>query len=124
MSRIGFEWFFNFFQPFLLASMLYLFAFLVAGVGMLGYERTLNRTAFAMIALTFGLHMFAADRSDDYFRTSAGDESVFDRRFHRLGDRAVGADLRADLSAGRRQYPGVGLRIHDAVDRALPRRRR
>ena len=59
MSRIGFEWFFNFFQPFLLASMLYLFAFLVAGVGMLGYERTLNRTAFAMIALTFGLHMFA-----------------------------------------------------------------
>ena len=59
MSRIGFEWFFNSFQPFLLASMLYFVAFLVAGIGMLGYERTLNRTAFAMIALTFGLHMFA-----------------------------------------------------------------
>ena len=59
MSRLGFEWFFNFFQPFLLASMLYFFAFLVAAGGMLGFEKTLNRTAFGMIGLTFGLHMFA-----------------------------------------------------------------
>ncbi|TXT22048.1 MAG: cytochrome C assembly protein [Planctomycetota bacterium] len=59
MSRIGFEWFFNSFQPFLLSSMLYLFAFLVAAGGMLGFPKVLNRTAFAMIGLTFVLHMFA-----------------------------------------------------------------
>jgi len=59
MSRIGFECFFNSFQPFLLASMLYFLSFLVAGVAMLGFPRLLNRTAFAMIALTFSLHMFA-----------------------------------------------------------------
>ncbi len=59
MSRIGFEWFFNSFQPFLLASMLYLFAFLVAAGGMLGFPKVLNRTAFGMIGLTFVLHMFA-----------------------------------------------------------------
>ena len=59
MNRIGFECFFNSFQPFLLASMLYFLSFLVAGAGMLGFPRLLNRTAFAMIVLTFGLHMFA-----------------------------------------------------------------
>jgi ABC-type transport system involved in cytochrome c biogenesis permease subunit len=59
MTRIGFEWFFNFFQPFFLASMLDFFAFLIAAVAMLGWSRTLNRTAFAIIALSFALHTFA-----------------------------------------------------------------
>ena len=34
-----------------------------------------------------------ADRADDYFRTSSGDESVFDRRLHRLGNRAAQFDF-------------------------------
>ena len=59
MSRLGFEWFFNSFQPFLLSSMLYFIAFLIAASGMLGFEKTLNRTAFGIIGLTIGLHTFA-----------------------------------------------------------------
>jgi ABC-type transport system involved in cytochrome c biogenesis permease subunit len=59
MSRLGFEWFFNSFQPFLLSSMLYFFAGLLALGAMLGWTRTLNRTAFAICLFTIGLHTFA-----------------------------------------------------------------
>ena len=59
MTRIRFERFFNSFQPFLLASMLYFFAGLLAFAAMIGWTRTLNRTAFAICLFTIGLHTFA-----------------------------------------------------------------
>jgi cytochrome c-type biogenesis protein CcsB len=59
MSRVGFEWFFNSFQPFLLASMLYFLAGLLALGAMLGWTRTLNRTVFGICLFTFGLHTLA-----------------------------------------------------------------
>ncbi|MFM9959596.1 MAG: cytochrome c biogenesis protein CcsA [Planctomycetaceae bacterium] len=59
MSRLGFECFFNSFQPFLLASMIYFLAGLLAFGAMIGWARTLNRTVFAICLFTFGLHTLA-----------------------------------------------------------------
>ncbi len=59
LNRVGYEWFFNQFQPFFLASMLYAFVFLVATLSWLGWTNTLNRTAFWMTCFTLALHTFA-----------------------------------------------------------------
>ena len=59
LSRVSYEWFFNQFQPFFLASMLYAFVFLVATLSWLGWTNTLNRTAFWMTCFTLVLHTFA-----------------------------------------------------------------
>ena len=59
LAKVGYEWFFNHFQPFFLASMLYAFVFLVATLSWLGWTNTLNRTAFWMTCFTLALHTFA-----------------------------------------------------------------
>lgn len=59
MSKVGFESFFNHFQPFMLSAMVYFFAFLAAVTSWLNWERTLSRTAFAMICLGLVVHTFA-----------------------------------------------------------------
>ncbi len=59
LTKVGFESFFNYFQPFFLASMSYFMVFIVATLAWLGWTKTLNRTAFWMICFTLLLHTFA-----------------------------------------------------------------
>lgn len=59
LGKVGFESFFNHFQPFMLAAMIYFFAFLAAVTAWLVWERPLSRSAFAMIALGLVVHTFA-----------------------------------------------------------------
>ncbi len=59
LSKVGYEWFFNQFQPFFLSSMSYFFVFLAATLAWLGWTKTLNRTAFWMTCFTLALHTFA-----------------------------------------------------------------
>ncbi|HID20949.1 MAG TPA: hypothetical protein EYP14_00915, partial [Planctomycetaceae bacterium] len=59
MRKIAFEAFFNHFEPFYYASLLYLLAFLLAVLSWLGWGQVLNRSALWLIVLTFFLHTFA-----------------------------------------------------------------
>ncbi len=58
-SRTNFEAFFNFFEPFYRASVLYVFAFVLVAVGWLGWSGPLNRAAFWLVLFTFVLHTLA-----------------------------------------------------------------
>jgi ABC-type transport system involved in cytochrome c biogenesis permease subunit len=59
LKRIRFEAYFNHFEPFYHASVLYLFAFLLTAASWLGWSRSLNRAAFCLIVLTFLVHTVA-----------------------------------------------------------------
>ncbi|MDA1164099.1 MAG: cytochrome c biogenesis protein CcsA [Planctomycetota bacterium] len=58
-ARVSFETFFNNFSPFYYSAFSYLFAFVFAVAGLLGWSRSLNRTAFLVILATFCVHTFA-----------------------------------------------------------------
>ncbi len=58
-SRTNFEAFFNFFEPFYRASVLYVFAFVLVALSWLGWSGPLNRAAFWLVLFTFALHTFA-----------------------------------------------------------------
>jgi ABC-type transport system involved in cytochrome c biogenesis permease subunit len=58
-SKTNFEAFFNYFEPFYKASVLYLFAFVLVAAGWLGWSRPLNRAALWLVLFTFALHTFA-----------------------------------------------------------------
>jgi ABC-type transport system involved in cytochrome c biogenesis permease subunit len=58
-DRVSFETFFNNFSPFYYSAFSYLFAFIFAVIGLLGWSRPLNRTAFLIILATFCVHTFA-----------------------------------------------------------------
>lgn len=57
--RAGFEVLFNRLEPFYHCTLLYAVAFLVSCIGWLGWERTCNRVALAILASTFITHTFA-----------------------------------------------------------------
>ncbi|MEX2114936.1 MAG: cytochrome c biogenesis protein CcsA [Pirellulales bacterium] len=58
-ARTNFEAFFNFFEPFYRASVLYFFAFVLVALGWLGWSRPLNRAAFWLVLFAFALHTVA-----------------------------------------------------------------
>jgi ABC-type transport system involved in cytochrome c biogenesis permease subunit len=55
----NFETFYNNFRPFYLCWMLYLLAFVIAGLSFLGWTKPLQNAAFWLIVLTFALHTYA-----------------------------------------------------------------
>jgi ABC-type transport system involved in cytochrome c biogenesis permease subunit len=55
-SRISFESYFNHAQPFTIAMILYVFAFILSAVGMLAWNREFNRAAFGLIIVALLLH--------------------------------------------------------------------
>ncbi|MHC4875616.1 MAG: cytochrome c biogenesis protein [Planctomycetota bacterium] len=59
LSRTGFEAFYNHFAPFYYAAWCYLFAFVITAIGLLGWSKPLNRSAFLIILVTLVLHTFA-----------------------------------------------------------------
>jgi len=59
LNKTRFESFFNHFQPFYYAAVLYVFAFVLAATSWLGWTRPLNRAAFWLIVVTFVVHTFA-----------------------------------------------------------------
>uniref|UniRef100_A0A7C2JYP1 Cytochrome C biogenesis protein n=1 Tax=Schlesneria paludicola TaxID=360056 RepID=A0A7C2JYP1_9PLAN len=58
-ARTDFEVFFNHFQPFTIAQILYVAAFAFAACGWLGWARPFNRAALAVALVAFGVHCFA-----------------------------------------------------------------
>ena len=58
-ARIRFEAFFNQFQPFSIAVVLYVFAFVLSACGWLGWTQGFNRAAFWLQVLILALHTFA-----------------------------------------------------------------
>ncbi|HEV3136463.1 MAG TPA: cytochrome c biogenesis protein CcsA, partial [Pirellulales bacterium] len=58
-AKVGYEGFFNFFEPFYCALILYVTAFVLVAIGWLGWSRPLNRAAFWLIVFTLVLHTFA-----------------------------------------------------------------
>ncbi len=58
-AKVGFEAFFNVFEPFYYAAILYIFAFLMLSVSWLGWTPIMNRAAFWLILFTFALHSWA-----------------------------------------------------------------
>jgi ABC-type transport system involved in cytochrome c biogenesis permease subunit len=58
-AKTDFETFFNHAAPFYHASVLYVFAFVLAALAWLGWSAPLNRAAFWLIALTFAVHTAA-----------------------------------------------------------------
>ena len=58
-TKVNFEAFFNFFEPFYRAIVLYVVAFLLVVFGWLFWTRPLHRAAFWLVVFTFGLHTFA-----------------------------------------------------------------
>ncbi len=59
LKRVHFEAFFNHFNPFLLAMVLYLVAFILAASSWLGWSVVLGRTANWLLWLTLAVHTFA-----------------------------------------------------------------
>jgi len=59
VDRVSFETFFNNFSPFYYSAFSYLFAFVFAVAGLLGWSKRLNHTAFLIILATFFVHTFA-----------------------------------------------------------------
>ncbi len=59
LSRTGFESFYNHFAPFYYSAWSYIFAFVLTAVGLLGWSKPLNRTAFLIILVTLAVHTFA-----------------------------------------------------------------
>ena len=58
-SRVRFEAFFNHFNPFLLAMVLYLVAFVLSAASWLGWSRPLGRASTWLLWMTLVLHTFA-----------------------------------------------------------------
>lgn len=58
-SHVQFEAFFNRVEPFFVASVLYLFVFVLAALAWLGWSGPLNRSAFWLAATTLVLHTLA-----------------------------------------------------------------
>jgi ABC-type transport system involved in cytochrome c biogenesis permease subunit len=58
-AKTNFEAFFNYFEPFYRALVLYLVAFVLVVIGWLGWSKPLNRAAFWLVVFTFALHTFA-----------------------------------------------------------------
>jgi len=58
-SKVNFEAFFNSFEPFYLALVLYVVAFVMVAVGWLRWTEPLNRAAFWLILFALGVHTFA-----------------------------------------------------------------
>jgi ABC-type transport system involved in cytochrome c biogenesis permease subunit len=58
-SKLGFESFFNAFEPFYRALVLYVVAFVLVAIGWLGWNSPLNRAAFWLIVLALAVHTFA-----------------------------------------------------------------
>jgi ABC-type transport system involved in cytochrome c biogenesis permease subunit len=58
-TKVGYEAFFNFFEPFYCAAILYLLAFVLVALGWLGWTRPLNSAAFWLVVFTLVLHTFA-----------------------------------------------------------------
>ncbi len=56
--KAGFEIFYNHFEPFFHAAVLYAFAFVLGCFSWMGWFRPLNRAAFALTALAFAAHTF------------------------------------------------------------------
>jgi ABC-type transport system involved in cytochrome c biogenesis permease subunit len=59
LARTGFESFYNHFSPFYYSAWSYIFAFVITAVGLLGWSKPLNRTAFLIILVTLAVHTFA-----------------------------------------------------------------
>ncbi len=59
LARTGFESFYNHFSPFYYSAWSYIFAFVLTAVGLLGWSKPLNRTAFLIILVTLAVHTFA-----------------------------------------------------------------
>jgi len=59
LTRTGFESFYNHFAPFYYSAWAYLFAFVLTAVGLLGWSKPLNRSAFLIILVTLAVHTFA-----------------------------------------------------------------
>ena len=59
LARTGFESFYNHFAPFYYSAWSYIFAFVITAVGLLGWSKPLNRTAFMIILVTLAVHTFA-----------------------------------------------------------------
>jgi ABC-type transport system involved in cytochrome c biogenesis permease subunit len=57
-KRASFEFLFNRLQPFSQSMALYILAFLLACASWLGWNRTLNRTAFYLLLLALAIHSF------------------------------------------------------------------
>ena len=59
LSKASFEAFFNRFEPFGVAQVLYILAFILAAIGWLGYAKPCNRAALSLAILAFAIHSFA-----------------------------------------------------------------
>ena len=59
IDKLGFESFFNHFEPFYYGCFLYVTAFILACLGFLGWSVPLNRAAFWLVATTLVLHTAA-----------------------------------------------------------------
>jgi ABC-type transport system involved in cytochrome c biogenesis permease subunit len=59
MRKIGFEAFFNHFEPFYYCAVLYVFVFLLTAASWLGWSKPLSRSAFWLTILTFVVHSVA-----------------------------------------------------------------
>jgi len=59
LEMAGFETYFNQFAPAFYSAFSYLFAFIFAGIALLGWSRILNRAALLTIIATFLVHTFA-----------------------------------------------------------------
>ncbi len=59
VSKLGFEVFFNHFEPFYRCAVLYVIAFLLCCFSWLKWTKTLNRTAFWLMVMTLMVHSFA-----------------------------------------------------------------
>ncbi len=58
-AKVDYEQYFNFFEPFYVALVLYVAAFVLAAVGWLGWTGPLNKAAFRLIVLALAIHTFA-----------------------------------------------------------------
>jgi ABC-type transport system involved in cytochrome c biogenesis permease subunit len=58
-NKVGYEAFFNVFEPFYCALVLYVVAFVLVALGWLGWTGSFNRAAFWLIVLALCIHTFA-----------------------------------------------------------------
>ena len=58
-EKVDYEDYFNHFEPFYVALVLYIFAFVIAAIGWLGWSGPLNRAAFWLIVLALAIHTYA-----------------------------------------------------------------
>ena len=90
-AKVGYEAFFNFFEPFYCALVLYVVAFVLVALGWLGWTRPLESRGVLADRLHARAAHLRAGFAHLYFRPAAGDQPLFRRRVHRLGRRGAGA---------------------------------